>query len=505
MESFVKNRSHSLANLAAAIGGHPLEARHGALRPIDIVSNSAQVRPGALFVAVRGAVFDSHEFIDKAFHDGAIAAVVEREDVLRGRPGIVVSDTRSVLSKLAAKFFNNPSDEVKVCAITGTNGKTSTTWFVRELLILALGSQAAGSMGTLGIYQGTDKLAEADLTTPDPISIQRTLADFRDHGIKRAVMEVSSHALHQLRVEGIAFRSAVFTNITRDHLDYHGSMEAYIAAKAHLLDLVSKSQGKTHEQDGPIIMGVDNPEVEELWLQHRARLRCQTFGFKAGTSLQIADLKEIEGEGQVLRLHFRNRDFQVKWPFVGAHNALNLAAALLAVESLGVPLEVSIPLVPRISQVPGRLERIINQGKEVYVDYAHTPDALERALSALRPRTKGSLWVVFGCGGDRDRGKRPVMGEIASRLADKPVITSDNPRTENPQSIIDEITVGAGSKARQLVDRRDAIIYALTNSVAGDTILIAGKGHEDYQVLGHEKIHFSDQEIVTKFFAIQPS
>lgn len=501
MESFLKNRTHSLANLAAAVGGHPLEARHGALRPIDIVSNSSQVRPGALFVAVRGASFDGHEFIDKAFHDGAIAAVVEREDVLQGRPGIVVANSRAILSKLAAKFFNNPSDEIKVCGITGTNGKTSTTWFVRELLNLALGPNAVGSMGTLGTYRGSEKLADTDLTTPDPISIQRTLADFREHGIKRAVMEVSSHALHQSRVDGIDFRSAVFTNITRDHLDYHGSMEGYISAKAHLFELVSKSKGKNLEQDGPIIMGIDNPEVEELWLQKRSLHRCQTFGFKEGATLQIVSVKDVDGEGQILRLHFRNRDFDLTWPFVGAHNALNLAAALLAVESLGVPLEVSIPLVPRISQVPGRLERIVGDGKEVYVDYAHTPDALERALVALKPRTKGSLWVVFGCGGDRDRGKRPVMGAIASRLADKPVITSDNPRTEDPQAIIDQIVQGAVSECNQLVDRREAILYALSKSSPGDTILIAGKGHEDYQVLGHEKIYFSDQDIVTKFFS----
>lgn len=525
MESFVKNsgshRIHSLANLVDAIGGQLLASRHGALRPIDLISNSTEVRPGALFVALRGASFDGHEFVNQAFHDGAIAAVVERKDVLGDRPGIVVPDTRAILSKLAARFFNDPSEEVKVCGITGTNGKTSTTWFVRELLDLALGAQAAGSMGTLGTYRGADKLTDAALTTPDPISIQRILADFRDHGIKRAVMEVSSHALHQMRVEGINFRSAVFTNITRDHLDYHGSMEAYIAAKAHLFNLVSKAKGKNNEQEGTIVLGIDNPEVEELWLQHRSQQRCQTFGFKAGTTLQIAEVSEIEGEGQTLTLHFRDRNFEVQWPFVGAHNALNLAAALLAVETLGVPLEVSIPLIPRISQVPGRLERIIGQGKEVYVDYAHTPDALERALLALKPRTKGALkkgdqikgdpikvgqikgdlWVVFGCGGDRDRGKRPVMGEIAARLADKVVITSDNPRTEDPQAIIDEIAAGISKQVYQQVDRKEAIRYALSNSVAGDTILIAGKGHEDYQVIGREKIHFSDQELVREFFS----
>ena len=449
-----------------------------------ITDDSRRVAAGALFVAVRGTAHDGHAYLGDAERAGAAVAIVE--DAERTRlPALVVNDSRRAAGIAADTAFGHPSRELTMVGVTGTNGKTTTVGILRHLFD-APGSPAA-SIGTLGVLVGSagEQLpGGGGLTTPGPIELQRLLRALRDQGVRTVAMEVSSHSLHQHRVAGVHFAAAVFTNLTRDHLDYHGSMDDYLGAKALLVRLLTP--------DGVAVVNAD----DEAWKSLPPAPRRVTFG----TGTLNADVRatdvEFQPRGSRWSLAVMGDAEPVQLPLIGDFNVANGLGAAAAAHALGMPLRTIAAKLGAAPQVPGRLE-ILHEEPAVLRDYAHTPDALERAIDAVRPFARGRLIVVFGCGGDRDEGKRPIMGRIAEEGADVVVLTSDNPRTENPEEILDDIEAGMhGRDHLRIEDRRDAIARALSIAREGDVILLAGKGHETYQIRGTVKHHFDEKEIV---------
>ncbi|NLF24422.1 MAG: UDP-N-acetylmuramoyl-L-alanyl-D-glutamate--2,6-diaminopimelate ligase [Deltaproteobacteria bacterium] len=498
MQAFSQQESvatpFSLSFLARYLGGE-LSPGDGADPLLSGVALSSQeAAPGLLFLAVPGLRVDGHDFLDEAFKAGATAALVSKRELLKARPGIVVPDVRASQSRLAALFAGDPSRRMTVVGVTGTNGKTTIHWLLFHLLN-KLGMPSM-RVGTLGI-EIPRVSREASLTTPDALMLHRSLRLGLDNGMHAAVMEVSSHGLEQRRVDDICFDIAIFSNLTRDHLDYHGNFEAYFAAKERLFELISK-QGK-----GPMagVLNLDNTAGQQL----AAKLKTwglTDFSFGSVPAARLCWSDFTQGlNGSRMKFTVDGKVYKICTPLVGRHNAENMAAVFSAALALGFDGQAIAESLYSLPQVPGRLEAVGGDNLGVYVDYAHTPNALENVLQALRPLTHGKLWVVFGCGGDRDRGKRPEMAEIACRLADQVVVTSDNPRTEDARAIIDEIVAGGRDFALVEPDRRSAISQAIAAASPGDVVLIAGKGHEDYQIIGTEKIHFSDQEEAAKALA----
>ena len=449
-----------------------------------ITDDSRAVQGGSLFIAVRGTTRDGHEFLPAAERAGASVAIVE--DASRTTlPAIVVHNGRRGAAVAAAAFFGDPAAGMRLIAVTGTNGKTTTVGMLRHLFDAPDGRSA--SIGTLGVLVGSDGAAidgGDGLTTPGPVELQRVLRVLADAGVRTVAMEVSSHSLHQRRVEGLAFSAAVFTNLTRDHLDYHGTMEAYFEAKASLVSYLTA--------DGAVVANAD----DTAWAALPRAPRQVTFG-----TLPMADVRAdrvtFAPRGSEWTLATPVASALVHLPLIGDFNVTNAVGAAAAAYALGLDTAAIASRLSRMPQVPGRLE-IIGDRPTVLRDYAHTPDALERALKALRPFTPGELIVVFGAGGDRDRGKRPLMGEIARANADRLIVTSDNPRTEDPERILDDIVapLPAGSYLR-IEDRQTAIARALALAdPARDVVLLAGKGHETYQIRGTVKLHFDEREIV---------
>ena len=462
--------------LAAVRGTMPVQ--------IDaLTDDSRAVKPGALFVAVRGAERDGHDYLDAAARAGASAAIVD-DPSRTTLPSIVVSDTRRAASVAAAAFHGFPARALQLVGVTGTNGKTTTVGMLRHLLD-APGARAA-SIGTLGVLVGSEGSAMPGgngLTTPGPVELQRVLRELVNAGVRTVAMETSSHALHQHRVDTLRFAAAVFTNLTRDHLDYHGTMEAYFAAKAMLVDLLT--------DDGVAVTNADDPVWDALPHAPR-RVR---FGFDGRADVR-ADHVRFMPRGSEWTLVAGGERREITLPLIGDFNVANALAAAATAWSLGLPAEQIAERLQNMPQVPGRLE-IISEQPVVLRDYAHTPDALERALHAVRPFATRRLLVVFGCGGDRDRGKRPEMGRIAQCDADLAIVTSDNPRTEDPERILDDIEAGMTPGAHERVeDRRSAIARAIALAGDGDVVLLAGKGHETYQVRGTVKYPFDEREIV---------
>lgn len=482
-----------LSELAQAVRGQLAQQSEVVID--HLTCSSKDVTPGSLFVAVRGSSHDGHAWLEDAFKKGAAAAVVEDGTALAGNPGIIVKDSRSALSRLAAYMTGEAARSLKLIGITGTNGKTTTNWLVCHALTM-LGLNCA-RVGTLGMVCG-DRSYDS-LTTPDPITLHKFLAESKECGARAAVLEVSSHGLDQRRVDDVPFQVGVFTNLTRDHLDYHGTIERYREAKMRLFDLVRNSG---HSRP-TIVVNLDS----EFGAGVRAEvahtsLRDLSFGSLPGAPIRIVAFTE-ESECSHLSLEFEGRNYTVRTPMVGRHNAENLTSAFAACIGVECDPAAVAEVLGRVPQVPGRLERVGVGPLRVFVDYAHTPDALERAILAIRPSNSGLLWVVFGCGGDRDTGKRPQMAAIARRLADKMVVTSDNPRTEVPLAIIEDILSEGANVDLVEVDRRAAIQKTIWMAKAGDTVLIAGKGHEDYQIIGTEKIHFSDQQEALKYLDLK--
>lgn len=455
---------------------------------IDKVSaRSASCSSGTLFVAVPGVKADGHDFIEDACSRGASCLVVSKASKLNGRPGLLVPDTRRALSLLAALFAGNPSASMTCIGVTGTNGKTTIHWILFYLLEL-LGRRPL-RIGTLGAYsQGIIDRNEG-LTTPDPVSVQQDIGFAKAHGADCIVMETSSHALDQHRVSDVHFDVGVFTNLTRDHLDYHGDMDSYFQAKLGLFTIIALN-GKPVKA---AVINIDCPYGRTI--PEYENFQVLTYGTSPEAAIRVSDLT-ISSDASTFRLSFKGQSKIVHLSFIGRHNALNIAAAVGACIAIGHSFADIVEALPGVPQVPGRLEHISAQGLDIFVDYAHTPDALENTLMALREVTKERLWVVFGCGGDRDRGKRPQMAEIAARLADEVAVTSDNPRTEDPEKIIADILSSGVKPTLVDADRSKAIHEVIRRAGQGDVVLIAGKGHEDYQIIGTVKRHFSDVEEV---------
>ena len=455
----------------------------------EVTDDSRAVKSGWLFVAVRGSARDGHEYLPAVAAQGATVAIVEDEGATT-LPALVVSDARRAAAAAAAVRHGDPARRLTLVGVTGTNGKTTTVGLLRHLLDDA-GARAA-SIGTLGVLvgsEGTPLDGGSGLTTPGPIELQRVLAALVARGVRTVAMEVSSHSLHQRRVEGLRFAAGVFTNLTRDHLDYHGTMEEYFAAKALLVGLLT--------DEGAAVVNAD----DDAWRALPAAPRRLTFSAEG----RDADVRALDvryrPRGSEWTLAAAATRSPVRLPLIGAFNvanALGAAAAALALGRDAADLARRLGVAP---QVPGRLE-LLSDSPAVLRDYAHTPDALERALDAVRPFATKRLIVVFGAGGDRDKGKRPVMGGIAARKADVAIVTSDNPRTEDPERILDDIEAGMDGRPHERIeDRHAAIARALEIAGPDDVVVLAGKGHETYQIRGTVKHHFDEKEIVHELTA----
>jgi UDP-N-acetylmuramoyl-L-alanyl-D-glutamate--2,6-diaminopimelate ligase len=470
-----------MIQVTAELVGSLVAARIVGVLPAAIGSletDSRRVGPGALFVALRGAHVDAHAFVPAAIAAGAAAVVVESElDV--AVPQIVVPDTRAAISRLADTFFEHPSRALRVVGVTGTNGKTTTVHLI-EAVCSAAGMPCA-VIGTLGGALGAQRWPLGN-TTPPALELQALLATLLTAGAKAAAMEVSSHALALGRVDDVRFAVAAFTNLTRDHLDFHGSLTEYARAKRRLLEMAPQAA-----------VNIDDPVGAAFAREFPHAL---TYAIDAPARVRAEDLR-LEPDGS----SFRVDGTEVTLPLRGRFNVYNALAAFAAARALDVPDAAIGRALASVRPVPGRMERIAELGIEALVDYAHTPDALENVLLAARESTRGKLTVVFGCGGDRDAGKRAPMGEIAARLADGVIVTSDNPRSEDPAAIARAIALGSGSGAEIVLDRRSAIRRAIESASAGDTVVVAGKGHETYQIVGDRVLPFDDREEVRAAFA----
>jgi UDP-N-acetylmuramoyl-L-alanyl-D-glutamate--2,6-diaminopimelate ligase len=389
--------------------------------------------------------------------------------------------------------FNCASQKLLLCGITGTNGKTTINWLVTQALRM-LGVKTA-RFGTLGT-DAPPVLNEKDtLTTPAAPYFDHALEEIYQAGYQAAVLEVSSHGLVQKRVEYLAFDVAVFSNLTRDHLDYHKSFDNYFQAKAHLFELLAESPKKN--KSAVINLGDHYGAILVERFSKQDNFKLVTFGREEGVTIQLLSESFTQYESQiVVRDNRSEKQYNLRSPLIGQHNAENLSASLLALEGMGIDIERCLEVLGEVSNVPGRLEAFHRSKISVFVDYAHSPDSLEKVILTLKPLTKGRLWVVFGCGGDRDRGKRPIMFQVALSHADKVVVTSDNPRTEDPQQIINDILSQGGEATFIELQREEAICRVIQLAEKGDVVLIAGKGHEDYQIIDNQKRYFSDQEVV---------
>jgi UDP-N-acetylmuramoyl-L-alanyl-D-glutamate--2,6-diaminopimelate ligase len=466
--------------------------------------HSAGVQEGFLFAAIRGMKDDGTRYVEDALNRGARVLLVDRPLEVRGPVQVVVPDVREALARVASAFYGNPSSSLTLIGITGTNGKTTTSYLLES--ILEEDGKKVGVMGTVN-YRFQGRVFPAPTTTPESLDLQKNLQAMREAGVTHAVLEVSSHALDLQRVRGCDFDVALFTNLTRDHLDYHRSMDEYFRAK-QLLFTQCLQESKKEKRFA--VVNADDPKSEEL-----VRMTCGTvfrYGLERKAELWARSYEE-EPEGLKFQFVTPRGPLEGESPLIGRHNLYNLLAAVSAAEVLKVSHRAVLAGIAGTARVPGRLERIPGgDGVRVFVDYAHTPDALERALETLQKARGGRLIVVFGCGGDRDRGKRPEMGKVASAGSDLAVITSDNPRTEDPLRIVEEIEKGVDPQRRKkykapllssgweapgylvIPDRREAIRAAIGAARGGDIVLIAGKGHEDYQILGMEKVPFDDRE-----------
>ncbi len=459
----------------------------------DLTADSRNVKLGSIFVAYPGTVLDGRAFIADAIARGAAAVLWERKGFAWnerwGIPNLGVDDLRGRISGIAGHVYGNPSRQMWVAGVTGTNGKTSVSQWIAAALD-GLGRRSA-VIGTLGNGLVGER-AEAKNTTPDPIVLQRLLADYLRRGAHAVAMEVSSHGIDQGRVAGIAFDTAVFTNLTRDHLDYHGTMEAYGEAKSRLFRMPGLARSVIN--------------IDDAWGQRiAARLGADaiTYGVAPGARLRASGVG-LSGAGVRFRVDSEFGRGEVRARVLGAFNVSNLLAVLGTLVSADVPFDAALAAARALEPVPGRLERIGGGDRPlVVIDYAHTPDALEKALEALRPLISGErqLFCVFGCGGDRDAGKRPIMGAVAARLADQVIVTSDNPRGEDPLAIIRQVVAGIPGGAEAVEDRQVAIFSAVHQARAGDVVLLAGKGHETYQEIAGVRHPFSDRDVATAALA----
>lgn len=489
--------------LQALLAKVPTRAARG---PLDaeitsVCYDSRQAKSGALFVALRGERVDGHDYLAQAVGQGAAGVVVEHDDdaVPANVACVEVASTRAAMPAIASAFYHQPSSKLRLCGVTGTNGKTTTTYLLKHLCERAM--LRCGLIGTVR-YEIGDEIVPSTHTTPQSLDLQALLAQMRDSGCKAAVMEVSSHALAQERVGGIEFDAAVFTNLTQDHLDFHRSLQAYFEAKARLFTEILPQQTKKR----PVaVVNIDDRYGAELCQLLPKSVRLITYGVGNRADFRASNFK-TEAAGTSYQLDAQDRSYLVRLPLIGRFNIYNSLAALAASSAMGVQLRAAVLSLATAPAVPGRVQLVpAKRNYQVYVDYAHTDDALTNVIRTLRELNPRRLIVVFGCGGDRDKAKRPLMGQVAEQGADLSIITSDNPRSEDPSAIIRDIKKGyQGNNYEVVVDRREAIERAVSLAQPRDIILIAGKGHENYQQFAKTTITFDDVQVAKAAIEARP-
>lgn len=459
-----------------------------------VVCDSRQVRPGYLFVAISGTDRDGWLFLKDALERGAVAVVSERDELIsRDVCHVCVKDSRQAMADLACAFYNRPADRLQVIGITGTNGKTTTAYMSSNILRLA--GRVPGLLTTVE-YRIGERTIPAGRTTPEAPALQSMFSQMIAAGCKSVVMEASSHALNQKRTSGIDFDVAVFTNLTRDHLDYHKTFEQYFDAKLILF----KGLGRGTKSANAVV-NIDDPWGRKISVLDDIKAGILTYGMNSDAVVR-ADSIELSGNGSIFRAVTPWGEKKIQLKLLGRFNISNALAAIASCGSLGVGLDTIAEALSGMSSVSGRLEEIASgKGFQVFVDYAHTDDALENVLKTLREITRNRLIVVFGCGGNRDKTKRPAMGHVAARFADFSVLTSDNPRKENPSEIIAQIREGFDGVGNYEVieDRAEAIKKAISIAGNGDVVLVAGKGHENFQEFSNTLISFDDRQVVKRY------
>lgn len=480
----------SMLSRVTASGPMDLEISH-------LTASSREVVPGSLFAAIRGSAADGHRFIGDALAAGAAAILAESAPPVDLNPGVAwlhVPDSRAGLARLASAMHDDPWREFALAGVTGTNGKTTTAFLIHHLMKSVW--HRAGLLGTIVVDDGETTEA-ANHTTPGPIELAGLLGRMRDNGCRGVAMEVSSHGIHQKRVAAIGFDACVFTNLTQDHLDYHGTLDAYFQAKA---DWFHALAADPHGKKPVAVINTDDTHGAELVAALEGKnMRVLRYGFNVHCDFRANNFRQSP-RGMEFELTAKGRSYLVRAPLIGRFNIYNLLAAMAAANACGISPREAVAAVANAPQVPGRMENVGNAGgATVFVDYAHTPDALENACRTLKELNPRRLITVFGCGGDRDTGKRPLMGAAAARLSDACIVTSDNPRSEDPLAIIREIEAGMGGKGHlSMPDRAEAISHAIKNALSGDIILIAGKGHECTQQFADRTIDFSDRKHASK-------
>ncbi len=455
----------------------------------DITSlayDSRRVQPGGLFFALKGEKVDGAQYVAQAVERGAEAVVSEQGQLRARATNVVVPDARAAMADMAASFYRHPSRQLKVAGVTGTNGKTTTAFLIKHLCDEAL--RRCGLIGTVR-YEVGDRILPATRTTPESLDVQDLLWQMYSAGCKTAAMEVSSHALSQGRVRGVEFDLGVFTNLTQDHLDYHGSMDEYFEAKVRLFTQIAAQEHKK----GRAVVNLDDRFGNILASRLRGELPLITYGLGVHADFRASNVR-TDFQGTSYQLDALGRSYLVRLPLIGTFNVYNSLAAIAAAQAMGADVRSSVLALAKARTVPGRLESVTGQRQfRVFVDYAHTDDALFNVIRACRELQPGRIIVVFGCGGDRDRAKRPLMGAVVDQYADHAIVTSDNPRSEDPQAIMADITAGMRRGRHEVIaDRREAIFKAIAMAQPRDIVLIAGKGHENYQQVGDTALPFDD-------------
>jgi UDP-N-acetylmuramoyl-L-alanyl-D-glutamate--2,6-diaminopimelate ligase len=487
-----------LKTLLAAI---PVRQIIGTLdRPVESIAyDSRRVQRNGLFVAMQGEKVDGHEFIGQAVEKGASVIVTDREEKHLRATCVVVEDTRTSLADLSAIFYGHPAQRLKLAAVTGTNGKTTTSFLIKHICEKA--GLRCGLIGTVR-YEIGERVLPAIRTTPESLDLQELLAQIVNAGCRAAAMEVSSHALAQNRTRGLEWNVAVFTNLTQDHLDFHGTMESYFESKAKLFTQLGQQESK---RKPAAVVNIDDRSGQQLLDKIGKSVAIVTYGMSARADFRASNYR-VEFSGTSYQLDARGKSYLVRVPLIGRFNVANSVAALAAANGLGVDLRAAVLSLGKSPQVPGRLEMVPAKRQfQVFVDYAHTPDALANVLKTLRELQPQRLIVVFGCGGDRDRQKRPLMGEMVDRHADYAIITSDNPRKEDPSAIIAATEKGFRSTHfERIVDRTGAINRAIALAQPRDIVLIAGKGHENYQEFADHTVPFDDIQVARRAIEDHP-
>lgn len=447
--------------------------------------HSTRVNQGDLFVAIKGYKLDGHDFIGEAIKNKASCIVAEEDNTYQVPAKLLVDDSRLALAQLSDRYYNLPSRKLKVIGITGTNGKTTISYLLKS--ILQTKENKTGLIGTIAHYIGNQKIL-AQNTTPESLDLQRIFSQMLEQEVRYVVMEVSSHSLALKRVENIDFDIAIFTNLTQDHLDFHQDMQSYKEAKGKLFEMLGKKEDRT-------IINLDDPNWKYFY--GKTNVPKITYSLKNGEADVFVEEVDLDLNGSQMSISTPSGELEVKIKLIGEQNVYNALAAIAGSLALNFDLENIKFGLEKAEDIPGRLEKVnLGQPFTILIDYAHTPDALQRVLTTAKKLAAGRVIALFGCGGDRDKTKRKVMGKFASQIADYIIVTSDNPRTENPSSIIDDIFKGITreNNIQRTEDRAKAIAQAIDLAKPEDIVVIAGKGHEDYQIIGEQRFHFSDRE-----------